>query len=505
MAKTGEEKIPKVFISYSHDTPGHKKWVAEFSSKLIENGVDVILDQWDLGLGDDVPKFMENSVSQADRVLMICTEPYVRKADEGRGGVGYEAMIVTGELIRNLGTSKFIPIVRQHDADAVLPKAISTRFYVNLSEGQNQQEQLEQLLRELHQIPTVKKPPIGKNPFTKQPSGIETPANTIPGNKIPTIRSEQKIIEIYGIALDIARSGDSVAWRKIIRQAKEPIQNCLAEWRKKYEKNIPREQDTKYSAVLEGLSAFEASICIALTGVESGREKYTNQISLIDEILNPRGWNWAGITSIVYFPKTVAFVYQALHGAICLQTHQLPLAIRLARSKVTHPMQSESAPLYQFNDIIGWPDSLGHNSQYAWDFFQILAEKWEWLNELFGTIDDFKESLTAYYMALNILEFADTIAAGKQELLLQKEISLYIPLSFLKEDREIKRRAYRLLLNEPNDVKLIWQGVQVEDESIIKFWPHWTKHLKYWLSRMRNFGLRGEVAHENLPQDLNIT
>jgi hypothetical protein len=32
---------------------------------------------------------MEQSVGWADRVLMICTETYVRKADEGKGGVGY--------------------------------------------------------------------------------------------------------------------------------------------------------------------------------------------------------------------------------------------------------------------------------------------------------------------------------------------------------------------------------------------------------------------------------
>ncbi len=44
------------------------------ASKLVKSGVEVILDQWDLGFGDDVPKFMEKSVGRSDRVLMICTE-----------------------------------------------------------------------------------------------------------------------------------------------------------------------------------------------------------------------------------------------------------------------------------------------------------------------------------------------------------------------------------------------------------------------------------------------
>ena len=49
---------PRVFISYSHDTPAHKKWVGELASKLVGNGVEVLLDQWEIGLGDDIPKFM---------------------------------------------------------------------------------------------------------------------------------------------------------------------------------------------------------------------------------------------------------------------------------------------------------------------------------------------------------------------------------------------------------------------------------------------------------------
>jgi hypothetical protein len=51
---------------------------------------------------------MQDGLSQSDRVLVICTENYVRKADAGEGGVGYEQMIVTAELIKNLGTQKFI-------------------------------------------------------------------------------------------------------------------------------------------------------------------------------------------------------------------------------------------------------------------------------------------------------------------------------------------------------------------------------------------------------------
>lgn len=36
---------PNVFISYSHDDDAHKDWVYKLACKLVENGVDTLLDQ----------------------------------------------------------------------------------------------------------------------------------------------------------------------------------------------------------------------------------------------------------------------------------------------------------------------------------------------------------------------------------------------------------------------------------------------------------------------------
>ena len=64
---------PKVFASYSHDSDDHKQWVLKLCTKLVENGVDVMLDQWDIRLGTDQALFMEK-LGAADRVLVICTD-----------------------------------------------------------------------------------------------------------------------------------------------------------------------------------------------------------------------------------------------------------------------------------------------------------------------------------------------------------------------------------------------------------------------------------------------
>ncbi|MGC2696487.1 MAG: SEFIR domain-containing protein [Candidatus Angelobacter sp.] len=40
------ERPPKVFISYSHDSPEHEQSVLAFADRLVDDGIDVILDQY---------------------------------------------------------------------------------------------------------------------------------------------------------------------------------------------------------------------------------------------------------------------------------------------------------------------------------------------------------------------------------------------------------------------------------------------------------------------------
>lgn len=157
--------IPKAFISYSHDSQEHKKWVLDFATRLRNIGVDAMLDQWDIGPGDDIPHFMERSLAAADRVLMICTEKYVEKANAGAGGVGYEKMIVTADLMRKIDSNKIIPVVRQMGGVS-LPTFLGSKFYLNFSRDDQYESSFDDLARALHNAPLFVKPPISNNPFT---------------------------------------------------------------------------------------------------------------------------------------------------------------------------------------------------------------------------------------------------------------------------------------------------------------------------------------------------
>jgi hypothetical protein len=157
--------IPKVFISYSHDSQGHKKWVLDLATRLRNSGVDAIIDQWELRPGDDLPHFMETHLSNSDYVVMVCTDKYVEKANSGSGGVGYEKMIVTADLLSNIDSNKVVPIIRQYGAQNV-PTFLKTKLFVNFSNDDQYEFSFDELVRTFHGSPIFKKPEIGSNPFT---------------------------------------------------------------------------------------------------------------------------------------------------------------------------------------------------------------------------------------------------------------------------------------------------------------------------------------------------
>ncbi len=147
--------VPKVFISYSHDSQDHKKWVLELAQRLRNSGVDAILDQFRVGLGDDLGGFMEKSVAESDRIIMVCTDNYVSKANSGLGGVGYEKMIITAEYMKSIDNNKVIPLIRQNGTHNV-PTFLQTRLHINFSRDDEYELQFDNLLREIHKAPLFK-------------------------------------------------------------------------------------------------------------------------------------------------------------------------------------------------------------------------------------------------------------------------------------------------------------------------------------------------------------
>lgn len=157
---------PTIFISYSHDSDDHKSWVLGLANRLIRNGVNAILDQHNLTLGGDLPSYMEKGLSIENRVICICSDRYVEKANNSLGGVGYEKMIMTGELLKSTDTKWIIPIIRNNPT-ATVPKFLSAKLYENFNIDSEFEIHYESLLRDILAIPFHPKPELGRSPFVE--------------------------------------------------------------------------------------------------------------------------------------------------------------------------------------------------------------------------------------------------------------------------------------------------------------------------------------------------
>lgn len=98
---------PRVFISYSHDSPAHAERVRQLATRLVEeDGLAVVLDQWEPNPAEGWERWMAWQVREADFVLVVSTETYARRwrgeeVPERGHGVAFESVLVVGHLYRD--------------------------------------------------------------------------------------------------------------------------------------------------------------------------------------------------------------------------------------------------------------------------------------------------------------------------------------------------------------------------------------------------------------------
>lgn len=169
---------PRVFMSYSWTSETHERWVLHLAEELAENGVDPILDKWDLKEGQDAHAFMEKMVADptVSKVLIVSDKQYKEKADKRKGGVGTESQIISSEIYKSIDQTKFVVAVAEKDETGVpyLPVYYTSRIYIDLSDPDLYAKNLEQLLRWIYDKPLYQKPKIGNPPeFLEEPEGVQ--------------------------------------------------------------------------------------------------------------------------------------------------------------------------------------------------------------------------------------------------------------------------------------------------------------------------------------------
>jgi len=172
---------PQCFISYSWDNEDHSKWVRFLGEKLVRNGVETLLDQWDGYPGMDLQHYMESSIRASDYVIIVCTPNYAGKANSSEGGVGYEKNIISGDLFNRIGHKKYIPILRSGKDYSSLPTYLKSKLCIDFRKDSKFPEALDILLRHIYQKKKYSPPPLGEAPVF--------------GKSYPTVKSAQNKIK----------------------------------------------------------------------------------------------------------------------------------------------------------------------------------------------------------------------------------------------------------------------------------------------------------------------
>lgn len=267
------------------------------------------------------------------------------------------------------------------------------------------------------------------------------------------------------------------AYKKI----RVPVNNALLQWRIHIEQTQEGSKDWK-ERVDGAMQCAAPLFAIALAGIESGRPEFSDQRALFDDLYNISGWNRAGLMSVVKTPTALGYFYHSLHGAMCSLIGNYETALKLVDIVVKVGEAGHYAPIYQHHGLMGWTSALNDTVSGAWKFLSESADRWPWLEKIFGGSAQYRTGLCAYYMLLSLNELVCNVTKNNNKL--SDDLPDYIPLCFVTEAPEITEKAVSLLQSHSEMLQLVWERRGVKTKQILDLWPRWIKASKTWLRKV---------------------
>lgn len=224
-------KVPRVFISYSHDSPEHKAHTLALTQHLRKtNKIDAWIDQFDEDQPPHSwPDWMFQQLDRADFVIMICSEKYKRRVhDQEEPGSGYgarwEGAVIAHSLYSAVSfaeTSPYIPVVFDEADVAHRPYFVggASYYHVNPADMSGLARLVSRLLGERTVVPV---PLTGQEATDKKPQPVhgeqERAAAAFPDVRKVLGQKSQEIADAKG---DVEAIADSHSRRQRMRNLLE--------------------------------------------------------------------------------------------------------------------------------------------------------------------------------------------------------------------------------------------------------------------------------------------
>ncbi|EPB9414284.1 toll/interleukin-1 receptor domain-containing protein [Clostridium perfringens] len=154
--------MPKVFISYSHDSQELEEQVKKLADTLIEYGVEAEIDQYTTNPVQGWPQYMLENVLKSDYILCVCTENYKKRFEnEEEIGVGlgakFEGKYIKQILYTTEYNEKVLPILFKDTDNETIPMTLQPYTHYKLYKN----GEFEKLYGYITGQSLVKKPKLG--------------------------------------------------------------------------------------------------------------------------------------------------------------------------------------------------------------------------------------------------------------------------------------------------------------------------------------------------------
>ena len=144
------------FISYSKDSKRHVEDVRKLAKRLeSEEDFDIKFQEFSKPV-KDVQNYMEDSVINSDKILLICTQNYAEEAN--KSDKLYKKMIITDDLLRlcDITTRKIIPIAFSEGGSKFLPNFLYNKKAIVYDENdKSSYKRYKQIIKAINKKPNA--------------------------------------------------------------------------------------------------------------------------------------------------------------------------------------------------------------------------------------------------------------------------------------------------------------------------------------------------------------
>lgn len=281
--------------------------------------------------------------------------------------------------------------------------------------------------------------------------------------------------EEYARVTDAIRARDVITWRGMEKETQVRIPEALVEWRHGHENDRPSEEAHLRKWMDGLLGQLDTYLVRAVASAEFAGQLPGNPMPFLELLWQIPRWNGNGLSVLVEFPRSVAYVVQYMLGATFVSAGNTRGAAEHAVQRVPQTRERETQEIWRQHDLVGWPDGLGRNATSAWDYLLTLPTRHAWLDRAFGDALGFRKSLVGYSWILCLLDWCSEVRAPSgKPLELDQLRPEGPPLCVLVPDDMIAA-GFSVAFRSRHDVDGVCAVVGADPAAVRRGWQDWLR------------------------------